>query len=291
VPDIPAHIPADIPADVDRRIDALFALEPSMFTAMRGGEVKELRDAGRDDDAARIKALRRPTVAAWALNQMVRAQPDVVDELLAVAEGLRAEQETALAGNATEFRRLLDRRRELERRLVDAAVARVVDSPSNPGAARDEIAGAVAAAAADPAVGAALRAGRLERAPTPPTGFDLLAGLDLPAAPPKPKQKPKHQRSPSPSPSPANRPAPPVDELAAKRAAAEAAREQARAGAARAERVEVAATRRQRAKVAADDAHKELRRLETELARARRAADRADAELEQAEEAERRART
>ena len=59
----------------------------------------------------------------------------------------------------------------------------------------------------------------------------------------------------------------------------------------RAERIEEAATRRQQAKGVLDEARKEVRRLETELARACRAADRADAELDQAKEAEHRARS
>ena len=59
----------------------------------------------------------------------------------------------------------------------------------------------------------------------------------------------------------------------------------------RLERIEVAATARQHAKAAVDDARKEVRRLETELARARRAAERAESDLDQAKDAEHRARS
>jgi hypothetical protein len=281
----------DIPADVDTRIDALFSLDPSEFIAARDRETKELQAAGRSDDAKRVKALRRPTVAAWALNQVVRARPDALAELLAVSADLRTEQEAALSGNAAKFRTLLDRRRELERLLVNAAVDLLAESSSNAEQSRAELTGTLDAAAVDPDIAETLRRGRLERVAAAPSGFDLLSGMDLPAKAagtgPAPKSKPAEKRS---TPRPTSRPQQPVDELAAKRVAAEAAREKARASAQRAERIEVAATRRQRAKSAADSARNEVRRLETELARARRAADRADAELDQAKAAEQQAR-
>jgi hypothetical protein len=261
----------DIPTDLDTRIDALFALDPTVFTAARDAATRELRAAGRGEDAAVVKALRRPTAAAWALNQVVRAQPDSIEQFLDLSAELRVEQEAALSGDAAKFRRLLDRRRELERVLVNAAVDLLAESTGNAEQSRAELTGTLGAAAVDDEAAELVRRGRLERAPVPPTGFDLMAGIELPPVPRKPA-KPRSA---------------PVDELAAKRAAAEAAREQARAAAARAERVEAAAGRRQRAKAAADAARKEVRRLETELARARRVADRADAELEQAREAER----
>jgi hypothetical protein len=268
--------------DLDTRVDALFALDPSEFTAARDAEAKALRAAGRADDAAYVKALRKPTVAAWALNQVVRAQPDAIDELLALSADLRVEQESALAGDAAKFRRLLDRRRELERGLVNAAVDLLAESSGNAEQSRGELTSTLGAAAVDDEVAETVRRGRLERVVAAPSGFDLLAGLDLPPAPPRARRAPEPTKPAA---------APPVDELATKRAAAEAAREKARAGAARAERIEIAASARQAAKAALDEARKEVRRLETELARARRTAERAEADLDRAKDAERAARS
>src|SRR4051812_44776528 len=53
-------------------VDDLFALDPSEFTAARDRLVAELREAGDKGAAAEVKALRRPTVTAWALNQLAR---------------------------------------------------------------------------------------------------------------------------------------------------------------------------------------------------------------------------
>jgi hypothetical protein len=229
-----------------------------------------------------VKALKRPTVAAWALNQVVRARPDVVDEFLAVSEELRGEQEAALSGDASAFRRLLDRRRELERGLVNAAVDLLAQSSGNAEQSRGELTGTLDAAAVDDETAELVRRGRLERVAAAPSGFDLLAGLDLPPAPKR--AKPAEKAAPKSS------APPPVDELAVKRKEAEAAREKARAAAARAERIEVAASARQEAKAALDDARKEVRRLETELARARRVEERAEVDLDRAKEDERAAR-
>jgi hypothetical protein len=59
----------------------LYGLDPDQFVAARDEIAKTLR---RDDTAAAkaVKALRRPTVAAWSVNQLVRRHPEMVDELL-----------------------------------------------------------------------------------------------------------------------------------------------------------------------------------------------------------------
>jgi hypothetical protein len=166
--------------------------------------------------------------------------------------------------------------------LVNAAVDLLAESSGNAEQSRAELTGTLGAAAADDDVADTVRRGRLERVVAAPSGFDLLAGLDL-APSPKPARPTRRSAAKTAAPLP-------FDELAVKRKAAEEARVKARADAERAERIEEAASARQQVKAAADEARKEVRRLETELARARRTADRADAELDQAKEAEREAR-
>lgn len=70
------------------------------FVANRDALVVEVRAGGDRDLAATIKALRKPTVAADALNRALRADPDAVETLLATADRLRSTQETLLAGEA-----------------------------------------------------------------------------------------------------------------------------------------------------------------------------------------------
>jgi hypothetical protein len=67
----------------------LYALDPQEFVRERDALAKQLRASGDRDEAARVKALRRPTVAAWAINQVAREQPHVVSALVDAAADAR----------------------------------------------------------------------------------------------------------------------------------------------------------------------------------------------------------
>ena len=66
----------------DTRVDQLYDLPPGEFTAARNALAKALRAEGQRDDADRVAKLRRPTIAAWAINQAVRHHRDRVDALV-----------------------------------------------------------------------------------------------------------------------------------------------------------------------------------------------------------------
>jgi hypothetical protein len=59
------------------------------FTAARGALVKEAKDAGEHTASESLKALRKPTLAAWLANQLVRTEPDQVNELTELGDQLR----------------------------------------------------------------------------------------------------------------------------------------------------------------------------------------------------------
>src|SRR5436190_1528241 len=63
-------------------VDDLYALDPSEFTAARDELAKESKDTA-------VKKLRRPTVAAWAVNQIVREQPKLIDAVVSSADVIR----------------------------------------------------------------------------------------------------------------------------------------------------------------------------------------------------------
>ena len=67
-----------------------------------------------------IKTLKKPTLPAWLSNQLVRAEPDQVDELIQRGEQLR---EAHLSQDGARLRDLTPRRRDLVRDLVKAARA------------------------------------------------------------------------------------------------------------------------------------------------------------------------
>ena len=96
---------------------ALYALPPAEFTAARAEQAKRAR-ADKDRGLAHaVGRLRKPTVAAWAVNLMVRHHPHEVGGLLTLGSQL-LEAQAALAGQEL---RELDR----QRHQVMAAVVRL----------------------------------------------------------------------------------------------------------------------------------------------------------------------
>ncbi|MGL4257482.1 MAG: transposase [Microbacterium sp.] len=174
-------------SDLDAIAAELYALPPAEFTAARN------REAGMADRsiAAQVKALRKPTVAAWAVNLLAREGQ--LADALELSAALREAQEDL---DATELARLGRQRRQLVAALATQAVALAKDAGvavSPP--AREDVEKTVNAAVMDASAAAAvmtarlvapLEAGTFEEAdladavggslpgaPTPPTRDDL----------------------------------------------------------------------------------------------------------------------
>lgn len=146
--------------DVDDVAEALYSLPPDEFTAARDKAASEATDA---DARKAIKALRKPTTSAYAVNIAVRDNPDVADELMALADELRE----VMSGRGGDLRALTERRRELISSLVHP------DLPAN---VREDATATFEAATADPQLGAAVRSGRLVK-PLRYAGFGELPDL------------------------------------------------------------------------------------------------------------------
>jgi hypothetical protein len=171
--------------EFDERIDGLYAGPPEEFVAARTALAKELRAAGDKEAADEVTGLRRPTLAAWALNQAGRRDPKGMDSFVAAAETLREAQDRALAGDRTgDLRNAVAERREAAARVVRAAAEAMRDAGRDPDPHLPAMAATVDAAAADPEVGELLRQGRLgsEHAPV---GF----GMDEVGAAPRPRAR------------------------------------------------------------------------------------------------------
>jgi hypothetical protein len=99
--------PLQTPETVDdEELDALFQARPEGFVPARDALAKRLR--GEDRAAADwVKGLRKPTLAAWGVNQLSRREPERLAELLEAADSLREAQDrlTAGEGSADELRR------------------------------------------------------------------------------------------------------------------------------------------------------------------------------------------
>ena len=87
-----------------RAPEDLYGLPLEEFTPARDALAKELKAAGRKGDAADVKALRKPSVAAWALNRVARDHPDAIERLRAAGADLREAQNEAMSGDAGRLR-------------------------------------------------------------------------------------------------------------------------------------------------------------------------------------------
>ncbi|WP_437689031.1 hypothetical protein [Sorangium sp. So ce176] len=115
--------PAAAVVDEDE-VDDLYKKPLGDFTRARDDLAKRLRQAGDKAAAARVKALRRPTAAAWTLNQLARRYPQRMEALLDAGERLREAQQGALApGGAQELREASQGHRAIVNELLRAAPA------------------------------------------------------------------------------------------------------------------------------------------------------------------------
>jgi hypothetical protein len=107
----------------DEAIDRLYGLPLDAFVAERDALAKALRADGKRDEAAAVKKLAKPTVAAWAVNQAVRTQKKAAGELWQAGDALAAAQDAILAGKGSggDLRTAAERERAAVEPLVDAA--------------------------------------------------------------------------------------------------------------------------------------------------------------------------
>ncbi len=140
----------------------LYAVPPSRFTPLRAELVASARTAGDKELAAAVGALRKPTVAAWAVNHLVRSQPDSLADFLAFADLLREAQRSL----DSEQLRTLGRERS---RRVDELLALVLSAAAAAGTsvgagATDEVRQTLTAVIADEEAQATVLTGSLVKA-------------------------------------------------------------------------------------------------------------------------------
>jgi hypothetical protein len=175
---------------LDEAIDELYGADLDAFTAARTRLARALRSEGSRDEAIELQQLRKPTVAAWALNQLARRNRRDVDMLLDAGYRLREAQAAALRGDAREsFERARTTERDALRRLNREAerLLREERGGASP-AVLSQINETLRAAAVTEEGRERLARGRFT-APLVPEGFEALAGL-VPDTPP-PRRVPR----------------------------------------------------------------------------------------------------
>jgi hypothetical protein len=116
--------------ELEDDIDALFMLPLAEFTGARNVLSAKLKKSGRGDEAASVKALGKPPVSAWAVNQLYWNHREAFDQLIASGERFHKAQ---TSGKVADMRASLDARREVLSQLTDLATSLLRDADPNPG--------------------------------------------------------------------------------------------------------------------------------------------------------------
>jgi hypothetical protein len=95
----------------------LYGLPLDEFTKKRDDLAKELRKGGKKEAADEVKALRKPTVSAWMINQLARRHPQEMKALVKAGDDLRKAQRGAVSGRDPE--KLLEATRSHRDRFDD----------------------------------------------------------------------------------------------------------------------------------------------------------------------------
>ncbi|PZF83066.1 hypothetical protein [Jiangella anatolica] len=145
--------------NLDEAADELYALPPDEFVEARNALAKRLKSEGDGEVAARVKALRKPTVAAWLTNRLARQRAAEVAELAALGERMRRAT-SAMDGAA--LRELAAERKKQVDTLLKAARALAKEAGQKIGPDLLEAVNvSLDAAIADPRAAEQLQAARL----------------------------------------------------------------------------------------------------------------------------------
>ena len=172
----PIHSPA-VTATTPSSLEALFQLPLGEFTAARNALAARLKKSGHPDDAARVKALVKPSISAWTVNQLFWRHRKAYDRLMESGVQFRHAQAAQLAGKSADMRRALDARREALSELSRLAsdVLKEASHPPSPDTMR-RVTTTLEALSSLASVPDAPRGGQLTDDVDPP-GFESLAAL------------------------------------------------------------------------------------------------------------------
>src|SRR5262245_17792627 len=176
--------------------DALFRLPLAEFTGARNELATRLKKSGNSDEANQVKALAKPSISAWAVNQLYWQHRDIFDQLIATGQCFRKAQ---TAGKVADIHGALEARREALSQLSNLAMALLRDAGHNPSPDTERrVSTTLEALSVYASLPGGPPSGRLTQDVDPP-GFDSLASLMSGAGMPKltlvPARAPQSQKS------------------------------------------------------------------------------------------------
>ena len=184
-------------AGIDTAAEELYATRPAEFIAARDVRAKEARSGGDEDLYAQIKALRRPSAAAWLVNLLARSDEGLA-EFRDLSRRLRDAQTNL---DAPTMKELGQERTRVVAEMVERAVFLANDADPtfrDTGTVRDQVTSTLTAAVADPTAEAAVTSGRLVT-PLSYAGFGEVDLSDAVATPLHVVREQKKPAEPTPS--------------------------------------------------------------------------------------------
>lgn len=122
----------DSKANLENDVDELFKLPLSEFTGARNALASRLKQSGRANDGVIVKALPKPSISAWAVNQLYWQHRVEFERLVKVGQRLQQLQTSGIAGKVANIRASLDERREALAHLSDLATSLLRGAGHNP---------------------------------------------------------------------------------------------------------------------------------------------------------------
>ena len=116
-------------AKLDDDIDELFKAPLTEFITARKALAARLKKNGFASEAEGVKALAKPSVSTWTVNQLYWTHREEFDELIATGQRFRKAQ---ASGKMVNMREALDARREALSHLSDLASEVLRDAGNNP---------------------------------------------------------------------------------------------------------------------------------------------------------------
>jgi len=153
--------------DLESEIDRLYQLPPGEFTAARNALAKTLNG----DAARQLKALSKPSVPAWAVNQLYWQAKPTYTALIRAAERLRAAHRSLLEGRKADLKGVEGSHQAALRKAFNEVTDILHRSGEKPSTATLE--GVTQTLTGLPSEAAP---GRLDQA-LKPAGFEILSGL------------------------------------------------------------------------------------------------------------------
>jgi hypothetical protein len=172
----------------------LYALPLDEFTPARNELAKKLAAGGDKAAADAVRALRKPSVPAWAANQVARRDPKGIAALFDTGKQLRAAQQKLIrSGDTGAVKEATTAERSAVRALVGVARSILTEAGHTPNEATlDRIADTFYATAVDDEGRELVRAGTLTKE-LKRVGFGDVGGLSVVPARATPEPKPKAQ--------------------------------------------------------------------------------------------------